>query len=77
MDKQENHDPKLLQLLLQADNAYTLKTLRDLVVYLYQAAFSPVPSTWLAAIDVDFFATWPGLTANLVRNHIPKSITTI
>ena len=55
--KKENHDPKLSQLPLQANSAYTKKNLRDQVVYLHGAAFTPVPSTWIAAIDADFFAT--------------------
>ena len=51
-------------------------TLKDLVVYLHQATFSPVPSTWIAAIDAGFFSTWPGLTSDLVRKHLPKSLST-
>jgi len=76
MDKKDNHDPALHPLPLQANNAYTQKTLRDLVVYLHQAAFSPVPSTWIVAIDAGFFTTWPGLTSDLVRKHLAKSIAT-
>lgn len=76
MDKADTYDPALAPLPLQANNAYTQKSLRDLVVYLHQAAFSPVPSTWIAAIDAGFFTTWPGLTADLVRKHLPKSVAT-
>jgi hypothetical protein len=36
-----------------------------------------VPSTWIQAIEKGHFATWPGLTASLVRKHLPKSIATV
>ena len=54
------HSPKndsIPQVSLQANNAYTQKILRDLVSYLHQAAFSPVPSTWIKAIYIGFFST--------------------
>jgi hypothetical protein len=38
--------------------------------------FSPATSTWTDAIDAGFFTTWPGLTAALVRKHLPKSLAT-
>ena len=76
LDKPNIHDPAPAPLLPQANNAYTQKTLRDLVIYLHQAAFSPVPSTWIAAIDKGFFTIWSGLTSDLVKKHLPKSIAT-
>ena len=59
-----------------AFNVYTMQTKRDLVQYLHRAAFSPVISTWTAAIDAGHFSTWPGLTSQLVRKHLPASIAT-
>jgi hypothetical protein len=59
-----------------ASNVYTMQTKRDLVQYLHRAAFSPVISTWTAAIDAGHFSTWPGLTSQLVRKHLPASIAT-
>ena len=53
-----------------------MTTLRDLVIYLHRACFSPVTSTWTAAIDEGYFATWPGLTSAVVRKHLPKSLAT-
>jgi hypothetical protein len=32
--------------------------------------------TWIKAIEAGHFTTWPGLTADLVRKHLPKSIAT-
>ena len=53
-----------------------MTTLRDLVTYLHRACFSPVTRTWTKAIDAGFFSTWPGLTSDLVRKHLPKSLAT-
>ena len=62
---------------LQANNVYELHKKRDIVTYLHKAAFSPVPSTWIQAIETGFYTTWPGLTADLVRKHLPKSEATV
>ena len=61
-------------------HAYTLftpKTQQQLVQWLHAAAFSPRPSTFLDAIQRNFFATWPGLTANIVRRHLTKNDATV
>jgi hypothetical protein len=59
-----------------ANSVYELTKKRDIVRYLHQACCSPVSSTWIKAIDAGYFATWPGLTAELVRKHLPKSLAT-
>ena len=61
----------------QVNNVYELNKKRDIVTYLHKAAFSPVPSTWIEAIDKGFFNTWPGLTAQLVKKHLLKSPATV
>ena len=53
-----------------------MKTKADLVQYLHRCAFSPVVHTWTKAIGAGYFATWPGLTSSLVRNHLHKLIAT-
>ena len=55
---------------------HEITTQKDFVQYLHCADFSPVLSTWIAAIDNGFFVTWPGLTSDLVRKHLPKSMAT-
>ena len=57
-------------------NAYEMTTKRDLVQYLHCCAGFPVVSTWTRAIQAGYFATWPGLTVELVRKHLPKSLAT-
>ena len=38
--------------------------------------WNPVPQTWIKAIRSNFFATWPGLTAELVRKHLKENLET-
>jgi hypothetical protein len=59
-----------------ANNVHELTVKLDIVTYLHRACFSPVPSSWLKAIDAGHFATWPGLTIDLVRKHLAKSVAT-
>jgi hypothetical protein len=63
--------------LAHANSAYHTTTQRDHVTFLHAACGYPVPTTWIQAIDRGHFATWPGLTSELVRKHLPKSIPTI
>jgi hypothetical protein len=48
--------------------------LADRVAFYHAAMFSPVLSTWCAAIDAGHMATWPDLTSAQVRRHFPVSI---
>jgi hypothetical protein len=59
-----------------ANSAYELKTKVALIEFLHRACFSPSISTWVQAIEQNFFTTWPGLTAEAVRNCLPKSLAT-
>ena len=42
--------------------------------YLHADVFSPVPATWIKAIQKGFFTSWPGLTDKDVGKYLPKSI---
>ena len=55
-----------------ACSAYEMKTKAELVQYLHWFSFIPVVRTWTKAIDAGYFATWTGLTSDLVRKHLPK-----
>ena len=52
------------------------KTKVDLIQYLHAACFSPAPDTFIKAIKNNQFTTWPGLTANLVKKHLPPCVFT-
>ena len=59
-----------------SNSAFAMKTKPDLAVYYHRAAFCPVPSTFISAINAGNFSSWPGLTADLISKHLPKSIAT-
>jgi hypothetical protein len=59
-----------------ANSAYHQKTISKLIQFLPATAGSPPVKTWCKAIDDNFFSTWPGLTRQAVRKHLPKSETT-
>ena len=52
-----------------------MSTKPDLAMYYHRAAFSPVPTTFISAINNGNFSTWPGLTAELISKHLQKSLT--
>ena len=58
------------------NNAFAMATNPDLAMYYHRAAFSPVPTTSISAIKNGNFSTWPGLTAELISKHLPKSLAT-
>ena len=60
-----------------ANALFTPKTQQQLVQWLHAAAFSPSPSTFLDAIQRNFFATWPGLTPDIVRHYLTLSDATV
>ena len=76
IDLRRPADPVPQPLHLHASNTHEMTTKADLVQYLHRASFSLVVSTWTQAIDSGFFATWPGLTSDLVRKKPPKSLAT-
>ena len=56
------------------NNAFAMATKPDLAMYYHRAAFSPVPTTFISAINKVNFSTWPGLTAELISKNQPKSL---
>lgn len=61
----------------RANSAYHTTNQVEHVTFLHAACGYPVPTTWIKAIDNGHFATWPGLTADLVRKHLAKSVPTL
>ena len=52
------------------------QTKRQLATYLQATCLSPAASTFTKAINNNQFISWPGLTANLIAKHLPKSTCT-
>ena len=59
-----------------ANNAFAMVTKPDLGMYYHCTAFSPDPTKFISAINNGNFSTWPGLTAELISKHRPKSLAT-
>jgi hypothetical protein len=66
-----------LPITLECANVLQVHTgIKRMIKYLHAAAFSPVKSTWLAAITKGYYTSWPGLTTVAVQNHYPQTIAT-
>jgi hypothetical protein len=55
------------------NHAHDTSNQKELINYLPVACFSPVKSTWIAAIKNGNFTSWPGLTERAVGKHVSKS----
>ena len=53
----------ILGTIPEINNVYELGKKEDIITFLSQDMWNPVPQTWIKAIHFNFFATWPGLTA--------------
>jgi hypothetical protein len=53
-----------------------VRTKRNLAAFLHACAFSPLPSTFLRAVQCGHFKSWPGLTMTLITKHLAKSLAT-
>ena len=53
------------------------KTRLELAQYLHAACYSPVKSTFKRAIRNNHFASWPGLTVDVIQNYLPQSVATM
>ena len=56
-----------------AENAYAMTSKESLIRYLHQCLFSPTKKTLVKAIENNQLTTWPGLTSDAVRKHLPDS----
>jgi hypothetical protein len=56
-----------------AHNLYEQRFIQDTITYLHACCFSPMQDTWLKAIQNGNFSTWPSVTVENARKHLPKS----
>ena len=61
----------------QANALFPEQTQRDLIQWLHAAAFSPSISTFLEAVERNFFVTWPNLTPKVIRRYLKPSVATV
>lgn len=53
------------------NNIIITGTRKQLALFYHHAAFSPVRSTFIRAIQNGAFKSWPGLIVDLIRKHLP------
>ena len=63
--------PNSIKIIMRFD-----KTKAELAMYYHACLGSSVVSTFIHAIKQGFLNTWPGLTVELIKNHLPPSIPT-
>ncbi len=54
-------------------NVYELPSIEQAIRYLHAAAGFPTKTTWLAAIRLGNYNTWPLVTVSNVHKHFPQS----
>jgi hypothetical protein len=59
------------------NNAHDTINQKELMKYLHATCFSPVKSTWIAAIKNGNFTPWPGLTERAVEKYLSKPSATV
>lgn len=60
----------------KANSACEIKKKEELAKFFSAAMWNPAPSAWLQAIEVVFFATWSGITPELIRKHLEPTVET-
>ena len=66
-----NNDNQQKPLTQYANSIKITGTRKQLALFYHRAAFSPVKSTFLKAIQNGAFKSWPGLTTDLIKKHLP------
>jgi hypothetical protein len=61
----------------EINNVYEISKVYDTIQYLHATAGSPVPSTFIKAIESGNFTTCPTLTAQHVKKYLKKSEATV
>ena len=54
-------------------NVFELKKQPEIVRYYHAAAGFPTKPTWIKAINNKQYASWPGLTSEMVQKYYPES----
>ena len=58
---------------LFANSVYKSRSKENLVTYYHRVWWFPSKKTWIDVIKQNYFATWLGLTEELVSKYLPKS----
>ena len=69
----EQHIPDTFR----SNHVYEAKSKQELTLFYHAACFSPTKRTFVDAIKRNDFASWPGLTVEIVNKHLPRTEETI
>ena len=69
-DDQQQNNPHTQQ----ANSMCELRKQKNIIDFLSQAMWNLVPAIWIEVINAGFFATWLGITSEIVRKHYSKTI---
>ena len=61
----------------RANHVYETKYKQELKLFYHAACFSPTKRTFVDAIKINAFASWPGLKVELVNKYLPRTEETI
>ena len=65
----EQHIPDTLR----ENHVYETESKQELTLFYHAACFSPTKRTSVDAIKINAFASWPGLTVDLVNKYLPRT----
>ena len=68
-EMKEQHIPDTLR----SNHVYETKSKQELTLFYHAACFSPTKRTFVDAIKRNAFASWPGLTVELVNKYLPRT----
>ena len=52
---------------------FELPSTEKMIAYFHACTGFPVKSTWISAVKVGNYCTWPGLSIKAVEKYVPKS----
>ena len=65
----EQHIPDTLR----ANHVYETRSKQELTLFYHAAYFIPTKRSFVDAIKRNAFASWPGLTVELVNKYLPRT----
>ena len=61
----------------KANHVYGTKSKQELTLFYHAVCFSSTKLTFVEAIKINAFASWPGLTVDLINKYLPRTEATI
>lgn len=72
----EQQEKKSVAVKETAANVYNLPSIPQMIKYHHASAGFPTKDSWVKAVRLGHYISWPGLTANAVSKFFPESVET-